>query len=108
MARILGFISLFILILLCLNGVKVNPKMDKVLKKHHTSLVIALLITSLVHGVLSGKVAGMISGKIAWFILLISLFVLFFMKKSKHKMKVHHIFSLLFFIVCMIHILFLW
>lgn len=110
MSKLLGVLSLLLVILLCLNGrvKKMNCKRSFLLKKYHTYIVILVLVLSLIHGILACKTNGMLSGKIAWMLLFVSLLVIPSIKTYKLKMKIHHILSTMFLIVCISHIIFLW
>ena len=110
MSRLLGYLSLGLVLSLCM--CMFYKKYDKYiyskLMRYHKTIVIIILICSLIHGILAGNIKGMISGKLSWFILLFCLFVVSFVKKYSLKMYIHHILCILFLIICLSHIIFLW
>ena len=110
MSRLLGYISLFLVLSLgmCMFYKRYDKRIYSKLMKFHQPIVVLILILSLIHGIMAGKVSGMISGKVSWFILLLSLVLISFVKKYSVKMKVHHVFAILFTILCLSHIIFLW
>ncbi len=110
MSRLLGYISLFLVLSLCMCSFykKYDKKIYGKLLKVHKLIVILILIFSLIHGILAGKVNGMISGKISWFILFISFISISLIRKYNVRIKVHHVFTILFLIICLSHILLLW
>ena len=110
MSRLLGYISLFLVLSLCMCNFykKYDKKIYVKLLNVHKLIVILILIFSLIHGILAGNISGMISGKISWFILLISLIIISLIKKYSLRIKVHHVLTIIFIIICLSHILILW
>ena len=80
MSRLLAYISLFLVLSLCLCMFykKYDKKIYSKMMKFHKPIVLIILILSLVHGILAGKTSGMISGKLSWLILLISFIVILY------------------------------